>query len=153
MEKIIDARIVGQYAGHTCSAKGVIKLKYTFPYDELANYLKTFTMISNNVKIESQIPPDKRFVVGEFTIDGMKTNCSGETTITFMSTPDFVEMDNIDSYLYMDDMSQNIIVFVKAEITIEDEEENQEEPDNYINEAWADDEDSWEDDDENNNNW
>lgn len=152
MDKEINVRVVGEYAGHNCSSKGVIKLKFTFPYDEMSNYLKTFTMISSNVKIGAKIPPDEQFTLGEFTIDGMNTKATGETTITFASTPDFVEMDNVNNFLYMDEMSTPIVVFLNAVLEdFEEDEEKEAQADNFVNEAWNDNEDSWGDDDENNN--
>lgn len=140
----VNVKAVAKYNGHTIGNNGNITLKLKCGYDEITNYVQLIQMLNNDVTIEVKYPEQKKFSLGIFRVGQIAIDHDGEGALTFKSTNDFVEVDNLNKLITQnkDEMFQ---AFFMADVELEDDAEAGEE--NTDDEDWgdedADEEEDW----------
>ena len=88
---------VGTYNGHSVKQSGAVNLSLKADYGELTNYVQLIQMLNNDIKIAVKMPDEaKGFKLGSFRLKSLNIMSDGEGKITFVSTTDFVEVDNLN---------------------------------------------------------
>lgn len=118
----VNVKAVAKYNGHTIGNNGNISLKLNCDYGEITNYVQLIQMLNNDVKIEVKHPEQKKFSLGIFRIKTIQIDHDGEGRLTFSSTNDFVEVDNLNR-LIMQNKDEQFQAFFKADVELENNEE------------------------------
>lgn len=136
----VNVKAVAKYNGHTIGNNGNITLKLKCGYDEITNYIKLIQMLNNDVTIEVKYPEQKKFSLGIFRVGQIAIDHDGEGALTFKSTNDFVEVDNLNKLITQnkDEMFQ---IFFMADVELESDTDDEDAEDD---EDWGeDDEEDW----------
>ena len=128
----VNVKAVAKYNGHTIGNNGNITLKLKCGYDEITNYIQLIQMLNNDVTVEVKYPEQKKFSLGTFRVGQIAIDHDGEGALTFKSTNDFVEVDNLNK-LIAQNKGEMFQAFFTADVELEETEETEEE---YDEEDW-----------------
>lgn len=136
----VNVKTVAKYNGHSIGNNGNVNLKLKCDYSEITSYIKLIQMLNNDVTIEIKHPDQKKFSLGTFRIKQIAIDHDGEGALTFNSTNDFVEVDNLNR-LIMQNKDEQFQAFFTADVEIENEadtedDEDWEEEENEEEEDW-----------------
>lgn len=88
---------VGKYNGHSVKQSGAVNLSLRADYSELTDYVQLIQMLNNDIKIAVKMPDEsKGMKLGMFRLKSLNIMADGEGKINFVSTTDFVEVDNLN---------------------------------------------------------
>lgn len=161
MIEIITTKTIGMFDGMSVSAAGVVDLKFKLPYEEMPNYIQISQMLNNNIQASIKIPPEEDAIVGEFMVKHLNIAGDGEAKFCINTITDSAELDTINDLITVE-RGTKLIITLRAEIEIEEEDEQisgQMDIDDWEpgskEDDWEDEEadwrdnDSWGDDEEN----
>lgn len=115
-----DLKFVANYNGHNIKKNGSVALTVTCDYDELTNSVQLIQMLNNNIKVSAKVPDiEKVLKLGEFSLKSFNISHDGTSKITFNSTVDYAEIENLSKIV----IDEKFRVRCEAEIEVEDEEE------------------------------
>lgn len=115
----IKIKEVVKYNGHKVKASGVVDVSFKAMYSELTNSMQLLQLLNNDVKIKAKLPGDKPIQVGVFRVSRVIFNDDGESTLSFTSTSDFIEMENLNALVGTDEFQ----ILLESEVEVEDEAE------------------------------
>ena len=140
MAKKFSQKGIATFAGLSIGANKVVTLKFKLRYDEIITSINLLQGLNNDITIKAKVDGSKEKNLGVFGISGIPFDKDGNATVTFKSTVDNVEMENITSLMYSD--SDYVQLSFLAVLQLEESEVKElEEKDE---EDWGD--EKWEDD-------
>ena len=119
MEKHIEVKLVGKYAGHSVKANQSVDLGIKAGYDQLTQAVQLLQFLNNDVIILAKVPDTKPFKLGMFRVQAVNISHDGESAIKFNSMADFTEVDNFSKLIG----SEMVVLRCSADIEIEESEE------------------------------
>lgn len=94
-EKVKGICVNVTYNNYTQKQNGVVSLKLNSEYGELYRVVELMQMLETNVKIKARIN-DKVIDLGNFKINNIKVNGSGQSNIKFNGVTEDVNLNNIN---------------------------------------------------------
>ena len=117
-----EIKSVCSYNGHSVKQSGSIDLKLKAKYEELSNTVQLLQMLNNDISIMVKLPDQKKEMsLGSFRLKTLSVDHDGESAISFNSTNEFVEIDNINEIV----TNELFRVTFKADIEEEDQEDDE----------------------------
>lgn len=111
-----------EYAGHSISANGSVKLTLKAGYSELTKSMELMQMLNNNVSVKAKVVGEKAKMLGSFMIKQIIVDGDGESKIKLDSLSDYVETDNLNSLPLNDNEVKEFVVLYETDIEKESEE-------------------------------
>lgn len=124
MEKKVNIKLIAQYNGHQAKPSGSVDLNIKTEYSELVNTIPLLQMLNNDIKIEVKKASEKPFSLGIFRLQALNYDHDGQAKIKFNSTNDFVEIDNLNKLIPMD-QTERFTIRMSSIIEIEEEEDEE----------------------------
>ena len=122
MVKNANVKFVASYDGHSLRQNGNVDLRMKCDYSELVNYVQLLQMLNNDIKVAIKFPGEsKPFKIGMFRLKQLNILHDGEAKISFTSTNDFVEVNELNRLV----TEERFNVRCSADIEIENEGEEE----------------------------
>ena len=118
MIKNIGVKEIVSYKGHSIKTNGNMELAFTAMYDQLTKSIEILQLLNNNIKIFAKLSGNKPIYLGEFSVKNVLFDGDGESIIKFISTVDFVELNNLNTII----SQENFQIKLEANIELEEEE-------------------------------
>lgn len=123
MAEIVKVKTEGKYVNHNVKANKAVDVVFSMPYTELKNYIQTIQMLNENVTLAAKIGADKKPIkLGTYMVNSINVDRDGQGKLKFNSTLDHVDANALNDVAARND--EPLSVLLKAEIELEDEEEN-----------------------------
>jgi hypothetical protein len=124
----VKLKTEGKYVDHSIKANKAVTLQFKMPYSELTNYVQSIQMLNENVKVAVKIGADKKpLQLGTFMVHNLNIDRDGEGKIKFNAMLDHCDANAINDLALRND--EPLHVLLKAEIDIEDDEDEELEDD------------------------